>query len=394
MGSDDSDEEDSEGDDDYDYEDGFLVEDEANEEDEENEEDAEYSSSDEEIFVRRRKEKATRIIAIAQTSSDESDVDADSNGANVDETEANEVISISVQAASVVVFEGNSPNAAEIVEGKKFATTFLNPEEESEEKHTTSSVSRKSITEPAQKETISEKENEEDQTQSAATVNTELEHEITEEKGEKEEKDEKDEKEEKKNQANASIAADESIESEAVENESAELSDNESIDLAANSEHDTEINDVEAENIDKNESLPQSNSVSVEPNGKENELAIKKIPKKSNRNSLPDTVRLSKAATSKTRVSLGDLSIHRQRINEALPQRNSPAVKKNANEATVEPTAAVEDVVTDYDKLNASASSSNEENMSPNDYKNVPLDISSQEENNNQKSSAKKGLFI
>lgn len=93
------------------------------------------------------------------------------------------------------------------------------------------------------------------------------------------------------------------------------------------------------------------------------------------RSSLPGIFRMAKPSTTKIshRVSLGDLNENAQRV--PIAQLKSQATKNNRK------------------KVNLNASTSSCDGMSPSDSQKAPLNISSQEENNNQKASSKTGIF-
>lgn len=111
--------------------------------------------------------------------------------------------------------------------------------------------------------------------------------------------------------------------------------------------------------------------------GKENQSSRQKTFEKI-RSSLPGIQRLIKSSTTKksSRVSLGDLNPNAQTMTVA--QLKTQVTKKIRIEA---PTA--------QDKLSDSSS----DGMSSHSPEKVALDISSQEENNNQKTSSIKGIF-
>lgn len=321
IGSEDS--EDEEMDEEYTSDDGFLVDD--------DKVDDKYSESEEEEIMERKttnKRRSSRIFV--PTDSEESDSE---NHQNADSNSSNDVVSISMETTeSVVVIAGNAPNAEQIVEGKKFATTYLTTEDEE-----MSTSTRKSETSQPKTTTV---------------------------------------------------------ETESVEDES--LPDEENV------EKESESTDNTATEMNGDENTPQS--LTVQLDGKESKMLNEKIVNKKQRTSLPGINRLANAVKQVNRTSLGDLYPNRQKLRVGFVESDQKKAKisvkkrttemrndennsvKDDNQTGVEP--AIDDDVEHNTNTDMNASSSSSGNVSS--RKNTPLNVSSQEENNNQKISDKK----
>lgn len=341
--------------------DGFIV-------DDDNAVESNLHSDDDEIIDRKskttNKRRSSRIIL--PSSSEESETENSNDGSS------NDVVSISVQQAeAIVVLAGNPPQAEKMVEGKKFATTYLTTEDD--ETDGTQTTTSKSSAEKVESSEQSEKAVE------AEPIVAEL------VPGEQEEERMQEDMLESTSNAESTTSAKPSTES--VD------SDSEEIEKPAI---------TNTSKVDKNASHVLLAELDVVENGAVNE----KILTKKQRTSLPGIDRVSKLSkdTQTSRMSLGDLNPNSQVVRAGLVKTQQDKVKSVSKKATpnkkieanksikVLDEANVEPVPVDghdaSDNMNASTSST--ENISPNKAKKAPLDVSSQEENNNQKDSAKK----
>lgn len=341
--------------------DGFIVDDDIAVE-------SNLHSDDDEIIDRKskttNKRRSSRIIL--PSSSEESETENSNDGSS------NDVVSISVQQAeAIVVLAGNPPQAEKMVEGKKFATTYLTTEDDETDgtQTTTSKSSAKKVESSEQSEKAVE----------AEPIVAEL------VPGEQEEERMQEDMLESTSNAESTTSAKPSTES--VD------SDSEEIEKPAI---------TNTSKVDKNASHVLLAELDVVENGAVNE----KILTKKQRTSLPGIDRVSKLSkdTQTSRMSLGDLNPNSQVVRAGLVKTQQDKVKSVSKKATpnkkieanksikVLDEANVEPVPVDghdaSDNMNASTSST--ENISPNKAKKAPLDVSSQEENNNQKDSAKK----
>lgn len=375
----------SSGDDDDEYDeddDGFIVEDddelsEQSNNEEEEEETVDDDSDGEEVIVRRPKRRSS-VFFQPISSDDSSDVITDATN-----DDSNEVVSASVQQVeSIVVINSNRPDAEHIVEGKTFATTFIVPDNELPTTESANSNLSKStiVTVPSPKTSAEEKKLE-----------------IVEEKSEQE---------------SSSVLAqeDESVQEQAVATEA--IVEVKATDAAAEPKQSEP--ETETEQADGDKALQTVKSPPPVLDGKENQSLAKKMAIK-HRSSLPGIVSLPKASKNKkpSRVSLGDLDRNAQNVdvNEMVKQtQKAPSTKKTEAKATsileeqADNMLSFNDAVDDSDSGSVSQSDSEDsgsfelrdvsdtDEESDSDY--IPiLNISSQEENNNQKVSTKKGTF-
>lgn len=345
LGSEDSEDEDLNQD--YDSQDSFLVSD---SEVIQNTLSSSGEEDNEPIVKSADKRRRSRILEESSTDDStniESSIDADSS--------SNDVVSISMQVESVVVLGGNNAVEEKIVEGKTFATTYFIPKNDDQqtETHTEKSAEEEVMKNIEQPET---EENEHGQTSVASKMESDK------------------------------------IESDLTENPNS----TETVTVPQNVAHSTNTNEV-------TEIAPESQKSASDVDSKDKELAKQKILTKKQRASLSGIHALSKASSNigkkANRMSLGDLNPNHPHLRGAVfdskPLAKSKSissktklVEQDDTDSTTAPFTELIDA--DERESNANASSSSIENMSPNHSKAAPLNISSQEENNNRKNSAKK----
>lgn len=289
---------------------------------------------DEEIGMKKPKRRLSRIIQVS--SSDESEIESLSSASTM-------AVSATVeQVESVVVIQSNPQKAAEIAEGKKYATTYILLEDEKSSTKTDDGVKSSETNDTLN---VTEVDNELVDTDKAAIT--------------------------AKNQTPTATM---STVSEVAQNDANEASISESNDMVESSEQ---------EQVEENETLQQTAwSPVVQIDGKENQTAKKKISV-IHRTSLPGIDRLSKPPMVKkaNRVSLGDLNpnadptvaqlyIQTSKINTI--KKKDKQVKKNIEKSQV---------IIDEQEISSSASTKS------NGMQNYSFNVSIQEENNNQKPS-------
>lgn len=339
IGSDDTDNE--EEDDDYE-DDGFIID------DSELVEASDSEESEEEIEMK-PKRKNSRIIE-PSSSEEESDSESTSN--------SNDIISVPVeQIESIIMIHGNPSSDAEVlIEGKTFPTTYLMPVEEDEVKSPKVTKKTDAPTDVAkvdgEPETMEIQQENEATHQAVQNVESDTVSNLNESVRE--------------NQQEADVLA----VNEALSSERGD----ETID----SDKATQKNQTDTEKVDTSIS-----SSAVQLDGKENQVNAKKT-----RVSLPGIDRLPKSTIvkKKSRVSFGDLNAnaHNVSVTQFTAQSNKPKAStkihsqnkaKSTNNEITEDETSIANVSR---KLNESE---------------APLNISSQEENNNEKA-AEKGIEI
>lgn len=366
LGSEDTDDDVDDEEDYYENDDGWIVD----------EESVVSSQDDEEVeheIEQRPKRRISRIIP--QSSSDESD-DEILDGIS------NDIVSVSlVQVESSVVVETNTnSDAVEIVEGKKFPTTYLTPENEKtvEKSNDIAGPSTELSTETS--EQIHEV---------AASIEPANEHEV------------------ETNVAEPTIQnveipkpSDESNDStkdtEDVEVTAEPVSTSNEIQQTAQPDaSNTEIDEKLPEDGEQSTSLSQPKTAKLNDKGKE--MAEKKSAQAPHRSSLPGIDPLPKKLLVKkgSRVSLGDLDTNRTATDvaplEPKVQHKEPKVSSKKN-IPVKKAAEPKTVSGESASDNGNESLNSIESVREDGSGNVPLNVSSQEENNNQKS--KKGILI
>lgn len=336
------------GEDEYDSEDGFIVKDDTapvnqytDSEDEIIEED-----DDEETFEPSSIQRSTNRRRIIEQSDSEEDSSRDVDG--------DQIVGVTMRAVESVVVV--SSGAAKMEEGKQFQTTFMFEENDEIDESTKKESTKNLVSDAAAvDESIKTKD---------SSNNGEPETEM-----------------ESKVQETVADAAETTETIETTEN------------VTKEDELQTTSN---TKNSDENSSQSQ-----IEVVGKENEAEIKsreKILAKKQRTSLPAIDRLTKVDKLSNRMSLGDLNTNHQNLRVGFVETEQKKCKNSAKKTKVSTTNDTNDLNNTNDNSNGNcddvnidlnASSSLSEGTSPRE--DFPLDISSQEENNNQKSSGKKG---
>lgn len=362
MGSEDS--EDDEMDDDYDSNDSFLVGDSESIQNTDDEEDIL-----EQIAKSASKRRRSRILVESSTE--------DSNIESLIDASSNDVVSISVQVESVVVLGGSNAAEEKIVEGKKFATTYLLPENDEQQTETRTEKS-------AEKEVMKIKPIEQPETEeNKRDVNGSL-------------------KDGETTDA-PKIVSDKVVSDLTDEPDSTEAAITATATIPQNIDQSINANEV-TENAPES-LIPDSDVVASD--SKDKEATKKKILTKKRKTSLSGIDPLTEASSNigkKTnRMSLGDLNPNHQHLRSDIFDSKQLAKSKSIssktklietedNDSTIAPISAPEQIETDQRESSMNASTSSIENMSPNHSKASPSNISSQEEeeNNNRKNSAKK----
>ncbi|XP_055300986.1 mucin-2 [Sitodiplosis mosellana] len=336
IGSDDTEDEDE--DDDYE-DDGFIV-------DEGEETDASLSEEEEEIVVvPKPKRRASRIIE--PSSSEESDGESTAD--------SNDIVAVSVELVpeSVVVVHRNTPDAEELVEGKTFPTTYLMPMEEDEVKST-------KTTKPVQSSAKEAKAN--------RTLDEERQTEET--------------RRENKVSAQAVEPATSSNANESVREKRDDI-----MFVSDETASDKAIEQKET-HIEKIETTLQPTALS---DGKENQTAARK-PKKivvKHRASLPGIDRLPKSSIVKknSRASLGDLNPIAQNV--SITQLKTQPSKAKASEKSQSQTKNRVSMSNNGIAVEQDETPTANVSLRAKDSKNAALDISAEENNNNEKASKK-----
>lgn len=365
LGSEDSEEE--MDDDDYDSQDSFLVND---------EEDVQIQSTDdddEEEAVQRiikQVSNGRRSRIIIESSTDDSNMEG-----SID-VSSDDVVSVSVQADSVVVLVGNNAVEEKIVEGKTFATTYLIPENDAQQNETRT-------------EKIVEKESVEIDT--IEQPHTEENDQVVNESA----------KDDETTTSTSPIMDSNEVENDLTEKPGSTVT-TETVPVPQNITQSTSINEA-------NEDVSKSPKPNSGANDVKDKVSAKQMDlMKKSRASMPGIDPLSKASSNlgkkANRMSLGDLNPNQQHLRGEIfdkkPLTKSKAIsskmnliEKDGNDSTIAQQSITEpqQIETDERESNMDASTSSTENVSPNHSKSAPLNISSQEEeNNNRKSSAKK----
>lgn len=351
IGSDDTEYED----DDDEYEDdGFIV----NEEVFTDASDASESSDEEEeiIVIQNPKRKASRVIE--SSSSEESDIESTED--------SNDAVAVAVEQVSSVIVVHNQPSTdaeEELIEGRTFPTTYLMPVEDDEDEVKSVKVIRK-VKSP----------------KSSAQTNV---------------LKRSDEKETKENQQEIEVSTQlvRSIDEGASKMVNELVANEQNVAITA---PETSASEKDDETADKNGSEPekahttfqQTASSSMDQlDGKENQKTTKKIK---NRTSLPGIDRLPKSSIVKknSRMSLGDLNPNAQNI--SITQLKTQSSKSKASEKRRSENKNVAD-----NEMASAAEEASNVSLRPSTTNDAPLDISSQEENNNnEKASKGNELFI
>lgn len=364
LGSEDTDDDvDDDGEDDYDDDDGFLVD------------DASVVSSldDEEIeheLEQRPKRRISRIIP--QSSSDDSDEEI-LNGVS------NDIVSVSlVQVESSVVVETNTnSDAVEIVEGKRFPTTYLTPDNEE--------IVEKSNDIAGPSTELSTKVSEQIHEVAASNESANV-HEVKTNVAEPTIQNVKIPKPSDESNDSAKDTEDVEVTAEPVS------ASNEIQKTAQSDASNTEIDETLPEDGDQSISLPQLKT-SAKLNDKGREMAKRKSAQTPHRSSLPGIDPLPKKSLVKkgSRVSLGDLDTNRT-VASVAPfevQHKEPKASSKKNipvKKTAEPNTVSGESASD----NRNESLNTIESVREDGPGNVPFNVSTQEENNNQNS--KKGI--
>lgn len=291
---------------------------------------------DEEIGMKKPKRRLARVIQVS--SSDESEVESVSSASTV-------AVSATVeQVESVVVIQSNPQNAAEIAEGKKYATTYIMPEDEKSSTETDEEVKSSETNDTLN---VTKMDNELIDTDKAAIT--------------------------AKNQTPIATV---STVSEAAQKYANEALISESNDMVESSEQ---------EQIENNETFQQTTwSPVVQIDGKENQTAKKKISVK-HRTSLPGIDCLSKSPMVKkaNRVSLGDLNPNADSTVAQLYIQTSKINTIKKKDKQVKKAIEKSQVIIDEQEISSSASTYM--NTSSNEMQNTSFNVSIPEENNNQK---------
>lgn len=293
------------------------------------------------------------------------------DGTNED---SNDVVAISLQeAVASVVLEvsanlsveaGVSSEVETLVDGKKFPTTFLTVENE---ENGETSTDKSEVVESSADTNLSVNAEVVDKS------NLEIEIDPIQETGPQAAP--ADQNQSVDSNMDISTAAEANVLDEATP--SAEP--NEQIAQITQSNQPTETIASKPEKDDAQNELPQPATSSTD---KLKPLAKKNMASNSHRNSLPGIDRMPKKILGRkaNRVSLGDLDLSRQvRIAPVAVQLNEP-MAMSRNGTVEEPTEQTEEAT----NVNNESSSSIESTNS--NAENIPLNNSSQEENNNQKS--------
>lgn len=318
-------------DEDDDYEDdGFIID------DSELVEASDSEESEEEIEVK-PKRKNSRIIE-PSSSEEESDSESTSN--------SNDIISVPVeQIESVILIHGNPSSDAEVlIEGKTFPTTYLMPVEEDEVK--SPKVTKKTaLTDVAKVD--GEPETMEIQQENEATPQ-----------------------------------AVQSIESATVSNVNESVRENQQEANVLAVKEATSLEKCD-DTIDSDKITQKNQNDTEKVNGKENQMTAKKT-----RISLPGIDRLPKSSIvkKKSRVSLGDLNADTHNVSVTQFTAESSKPKASTKIHSQNKAKSTNNEITEDEASVANVSLSLNES-------NAPLDVSSQEENNNGKA-AKKGIEI
>lgn len=305
------------------------------------------------------KRRRSRIMVVESSSDDSSNA-----------TDNNDLTTISIQADSIVVMAGSNASDEEIVEGKKFATTYLTPDD-NEVETGDKKIIEKEATEAKSIETTVENE----QNRSESLI-------------------------EDDDIANASKPE----ASDPTENlDSSEAVVSESVVVPENDAQSTSVNIVE-ENVPESPVKSDADVVAIE--NKEKELPKEKILSKKQRTSLPGIDRLPlKLSKKHNRMSLGELSSNHQNVRGEAIDEQSLAKSKSLSskfklldeddiDSTADTTLATDHAHAQIDdrKESVNSSTSSIENHSSSHLNASTLNASSQEEeNNNRKDSAKNG---